>query len=401
MGSVRLTKTIIERLKPNPYKPLVVYDSETPGLHVKVSPKGKKALVLWYRSKSRRTATITLGHFPIMTLAQARETARKLLLEVANGGDPARERAKAKAAPTISNLCDRYLVEHVAVFNKPSTMREVYRLVKKRIRPAFGKISVTELSRADVKRWHFEMRGTPYEGNRALAALSKMMSLAWTDWEICADNPCRGIKRHAEKKRERFLSEAEFARLGDVLADAERTGGEAPGPLAAIRLLILTGCRLSEVITLRWEHVDMEHGCLRLPDSKTGSKVVHLGAPALKVLATNQRQGDSPWVIVGRKPDTRLTNLHGPWNRLKAKAGLPDVRIHDLRHSFASVGAATGMSLLLIGKMLGHTQAATTQRYAHLGSDPVKQAVETVTDKIAAAMSGHKGEVVSLRREDG
>ena len=189
-------------------------------------------------------------------------------------------------------------------------------------------------------------------------------------------------------RRERFLSEAELARLGDALRVAERDKGATPWAIAAIRLLTFTGARLSEILTLKWEYVNAEHGILLLPDSKTGQKAVHLNAPSLAVLQDILRLDGNPYVICGDIPGQHLVNLERPWRRIRKTAGLDDVRLHDLRHSFASIGASSGHSLLIIGKMLGHSQPATTARYAHLADDPVKAASDAVAARIAAAM-GH------------
>ena len=163
-----------------------------------------------------------------------------------------------------------------------------------------------------------------------------------------------------------------------------------PSVTVAIRLLMLTGCRLSEILTLRWEHVDYEHSCLRLPDSKTGAKVVFLASPAIDVLRTIERHEGNPYVIVGKNPGTHLVNLQNPWRRLRHQAGLDDVRLHDLRHSFASVAAAAGLSLLQIGKLLGHTRAATTQRYAHLADEVARRDAETVQERIARRLMARR-----------
>jgi integrase len=200
-------------------------------------------------------------------------------------------------------------------------------------------------------------------------------------------NPCRHVERYPEKKRERFLSADELARLGDALAAYDGSRYAA----AAIKLLVFTGARLGEILGLRWEWVDFARGEARLPDSKTGAKTLHLPPPALEVLAELPRVEGNPYVVVGGRPGTALVNLEKPWRDIRSKAGLENVRIHDLRHSFASIAASGGMGLPIIGKMLGHTQAQTTQRYAHLASDPVKAAAATVAAKITAAMSG-KGE---------
>ena len=214
--------------------------------------------------------------------------------------------------------------------------------------------------------------------------LSKIFNLAEL-WGLRPDgsNPCRHVKRFREEKRERFLSDTEYRSLGAALKETEQDGSETAAAVAAVRLLMLTGCRLSEIQKLRWEHVDLETGELRLPETKTGAKVVYLGDPAIAVLRGIDRQDDNPWVIAGRKPGSHLTDLQHPWRRIRARAGLDDVRIHDLRHSFASGGLLVGEGLPMIGKLLGHTQVQTTARYAHLANDPVKSAANRIASRIA------------------
>jgi integrase len=208
-------------------------------------------------------------------------------------------------------------------------------------------------------------------------------------WGLRPDgsNPRKHIKRYPEQKRERFLSQAELKRVGEVLREMEQEGIELPSSIAAIRLLMLTGCRLGEIMNLKWEHVDIPAKALRLPDSKTGAKVVHLGRPAIDVLERIERVEDNPWVIVGTLPGGRLSDLQPFWQRVRARAGLKDVRIHDLRHTFASTAVASGQGLPMIGKLLGHTQVQTTARYAHLAADPIKTAADQVAGNIAAAMN--------------
>jgi integrase len=211
-------------------------------------------------------------------------------------------------------------------------------------------------------------------------------------------NPCRHVEKYAEHKRERMLSAEEFSRLADALSASTRS----PYALAAIKLLVFTGGRLSEILGLKWEWIDLERGEVRLPDSKTGAKTLHLPPPALTVLADLPRVQGNPHVIVGHIRGARLVNLEKPWRSIRNAAQLPNVRLHDLRHSFASVAASSGMGLPIIGKMLGHTQAATTHRYAHLASDPVKAAAATVAGKIADAMQGgafSTHNVVALKRD--
>jgi integrase len=250
---------------------------------------------------------------------------------------------------------------------------------------------VVAVTRADIASLHHAMRATPGAANRVLSLLSKMFTLA-EQWGLRPEgsNPVRHIQRYRERRFDRFLSAEELARLGEVLAEAERTQREYASVIAAIRLLIFTGARLSEILELRWQQVDFNHACLRLPDSKSGAKLVHLSPPALEVLYGIECHESNPYVIVGREPCSHLVNLRKPWSRIRARAGLPDVRIHDLRHSFASVGAALGLSLPIIGKMLGHNHASTTQRYAHLAADPVKDAVDKIGATIAVALRGNR-----------
>jgi integrase len=229
----------------------------------------------------------------------------------------------------------------------------------------------------------------PYQANRLLAVLSKMFNLA-ERWGLRPDgsNPCRHVEKFAERKRERMLSPAELARLGDALNSYDGS----PYVAGAVKLLVFTGARLGEVLGLQWAWIEFERGEACLPDSKTGAKTLHLPPPALAVLAKLPRLDGNPFVIAGAKAGAALVNLEKPWRAIRKTAGLDDVRLHDLRHAFASVAASSGMGLPIIGKMLGHTQAATTNRYAHLASDPVKAAAAAVAGKIAAAMNGGSGE---------
>jgi integrase len=390
MAALKLTKSIIENIELPATKPVIRYDAEVPGFHVKIYPTGRRVFAIGYRTKAQRKATYTIGPFGPLTLPQARDLAKHVLLTVAVGGDPAQQRHAAKVAPTISELCDRYLSEHVAIHNKASTARDARRIVEARIRPAFGQKRVSDLARSDIKKWHQSMKPMPHEANRSLAYLSKMMSLASKDWGLRSDNPVLGLARYPEARRERYLTADEFRRLGSALAQADKLGVETPAVIAAIRLLVLTGCRHSEIKTLRWQHVDLQGACLRLPDSKTGAKVVHLASSAVSVLAAIPRDPKNPYVIPGSVPGKHFVNLQKAWIRFRAEAGLPDVRLHDLRHSFASIGVASGMGLPIIGKILGHAQHATTQKYAHLSADPIRLATEKIADEIATAMSGTK-----------
>jgi integrase len=264
--------------------------------------------------------------------------------------------------------------------------------------PKLGRRHVADVTRADLSSLHHAMCATPGAANRVLALVSKMFGLA-ERWGLRPDgsNPARHVERFPERKMERFLSAQELARLGDALAEMEQAGTEPLEVIAAVRLLILTGARRGEILGLEWEHVDFDAACLRLLDSKEGgAKVIPLGAHALDVLAQLPRR--SRWVLPTAAA-VGPVSLSKPWDRIRKRAGLEDVRLHDLRHSFASVGVAGGDSLFIVGSILGHKRASTTERYAHLSDDPRRAATERIGARIAAAMDGKPdAEVVPLRR---
>jgi integrase len=369
----------------------VIWDREIKGFGIRCRESGAKYYVLKLRVGGRQR-WLTIGrHGSPWTPDSARREARRLLGLKAAGQDPAMDRDRQKDAVTIAELGKRFLEEYVTQHCKPRTEEEYQRAVKSFINPVLGRHRINDLTRADVAGLHHKLRDRPYQANRSIAVLSKMMNLA-EEWGLRTDgrNPCWHVKKFKELKRERYLTREELQRLGAVLADPETKGTESPFAIAAIALLALTGARLMEILTLRWEYVDLENAVLRLPDSKTGAKLIYLNATAVNVLHTMPQMQGNPHVIAGKKDGARLINLQKAWCRIRAKAGLDDVRIHDLRHSFASVAAGTGMSLPIIGKLLGHTQASTTQRYAHLAADPLRAASDQVGAEISAAMNGKK-----------
>jgi len=275
--------------------------------------------------------------------------------------------------------------------------------IQRHIKPLLGRKKLRSLSRADVSRYLADVaggrtaldertrkygraivKGGKVAANRSLATLSAVMGFA-VERGYRADNPVKGVKKFKEQKRTRFLANDEIARLGDALREAE-SDGVNPYAIAAIRLLLLTGCRKNEILALTWDEVDFEGGFLRLKDSKTGAKAVYLSAPARAVLAALPRQSGNPYVVCGGGQEHHFVNLQKIWTAVRTKAGLQDVRLHDLRHSFASMAARSGESLLVIGKVLGHATASATGRYAHLSDDPVKAAAEATSAAIAAAM---------------
>jgi integrase len=302
---------------------------------------------------------------------------------VAGGADPAAAQAERRQADTLKDLANRFLEEHVAAKRKQRTGEEYQRLLEKFVLPKLGKKKLEEVTRGDIAKLHHSLAQTPYQANRVLAVCSALFTKAEA-WGLRADgsNPCRHVERFPEKGRERMLSGDEFARLHVAL---ERYQGR-PYVTGAIRLLLFTGCRVEEVLTLRWDDIDFDRSEIRLRDSKTGARIVQLSPPAIEVLADLPREAGNPHVIPGLKEGRNLVNLQKPWRAIRTAAGLDDVRIHDLRHSFASVAASNGQSLPMIGKMLGHKQPQTTARYAHLQSDPLKQATADVGIRIANAM---------------
>ena len=375
----KITKRTVDALKPHE-RERVVWDDDLKGFGVRVHPSGRKVFIVKTRYRGR-IIKMTIGPHGAVSPTYARVRAAEIITDARAGKNPA---GRKSGAPTMHALGKRFLEDYVPVHCKPSTAEEYRRSIKLFIDPKIGKLRVPDVQRSDIAALHHEMRETPYQANRTLGVLSKIFNLAEL-WELRPDgsNPCRHVKRFKEKKRERFLSDEEYRRLGATLRDIEADSSETAAAIAAIRLLMLTGCRLSEIQKLRWEHVDLNAGELRLPDTKTGAKVVHLGDPAIAVLRGIQRQDDNPWVIAGRKPGSHLTDLQHPWRRIRARAGLDDVRIHDLRHSFASGGLLVGEGLPMIGKLLGHTQVQTTARYAHLANDPVKSAANRIASRIA------------------
>ena len=381
----KLTKRIIDATEPQVTE-FFLWDENIPGFGLRVMPSGRKSFVVQYRA-GRRPRRMSLGPSTVLTCDQARTRAITIIAAVKNGEDPAAVRAANRNAATVSDLAERFDKEHIAVRLKASTAKEYRGNLRRFILPALGRLAVPEITRADVAKFHHDLRHIPYQANRCLEVVSKMFVLAEM-WGLRPDgsNPRKHIRKYPEEKRERFLSAAELRRIGDVLREMEIEGIELPSAILAARLLILTGCRLGEIMTLKWEYVDFNEHALRLPDSKSGKKTVHLGTPAVECLRTAQRIHGNPWVITGTLPGKSLSDLQPFWQRTRARAGLKDVRIHDLRHTFASTAVASGQGLPMIGKLLGHTQVQTTARYAHLAADPVRCAADTVATSLREAL---------------
>jgi len=396
---VRLTKRLIDALEAGE-SDRFLWDSEVIGFGLKITVGGSFSYILQYRFEGRSRRFRIGNHGSPWTVDTARGEARSLLGKVADGVDPQQERVSERKDLTIAELCDLYLEEGL-VTAKESSIRQAKTNVEGHIKPLIGTRRASKIDRADVEKLQRDIaagktanrrktghrglsriRGGKGSSNRALGTLSAAIGFGMTRG-VRKDNPVIGVKRFPGKKMERFLSPVELARLGETLAAAASLGVESVFAIAAIRLLVLTGCRKNEILTLKRTFIDAHHRCLRLPDSKTGAKIVHLGAAAMKVILSVPVVEGSPYLLPGKKTGTHLTDLQSSWERIRKTAGLEDVRIHDLRHSFASVGAANGDSMIIIGALLGHKSTKTTERYTHLSNHPLKSAADRISEEIA------------------
>ncbi|NVK45943.1 MAG: tyrosine-type recombinase/integrase [Rhodobacteraceae bacterium] len=445
MPTMKLTRRALAAIEPSA-KPVVYWDADIAGFGLSVRPSGARSWVVRYRAGAGgRTGTlrqVVIGNPETMTPEQARSAAKDMLANVRLGADPAAERAEARASETISEIAVEWLSRHVDPKRKESTARLYRSVLDTHILPAIGNRKAVTLTRSDVAKLHSmiarkatgakkpgakrtaaqKTRGGPTIANRALAVLKAMFSWA-IDLGLLPEgltNPASGVEAFKEKGRERFLSSGEMQRLGDALTLAESEGlpwrvdeskpgaKHLPSPekrrshfdvhsVAAIRLLLLTGARVREILDLQWAHVDFQRGMLRLPDSKTGAKVIVLGRAALALLDGLPRIGR--FVIAstsaGTKEEKPRADVNRLWRAVCREAGIEGTRLHDLRHSNAAVGAGAGLSLHQIGALLGHSQAATTKRYAHLAADPQRRAADLIGNEVAAAL-GLGANVVSI-----
>lgn len=393
---MKLTDRSIDAIPPDETD-VIVWDDALPSFGVRVKPSGVRSYMIQYRNAQGRSRRLTIGRHGVLTLHKARRRARRLLVDATDGADPAAEREESRTAPTVAQVCDRYLAEHVAEHNKPSTAREAHRLVGRRIKPAFGTLKAADVTRQDVIKLHRSMRATPRQANLTLAVLSKLFNLAEL-WGMRPDgsNPCRHVKRYPETRRERFLNEAELIRLGGALATAESEGRELPGVMAAVRLLALTGCRLGEIIGLRWADVDFEAAALRIRDAKAGGRAHTVGARVLALLDSLPRDGE--WVVFSTSPDRPIpvSTIERAWVRLRKRATLGDARLHDLRHTMGTFAAQAGANAFLVRDKLGHKTLSMAGRYVGRDADPLRVLSDKVESRIAAAMAGGPGEVVAL-----
>jgi integrase len=378
MVVTKITKRFVESAPPGRW-----FDSELKGFGLHVGAGGTRSYFLEYRvgyGRAGRKRRMVIARHGVLTPAQARAEAIRLLALVRAGGDPLEQKRRG-AGEAVQKLAEVWLAE-VSTRRKPRTAALYGRWMRVHVIPVFGVMDVARIGRADVARLHTTMRATPAEANNVVRALSVFMS--WCEqhgYRPDGSNPCRHVERYKERARERFLSAKELRRLSRVLRVARQRW---PWPVAAIRLLLFTGCRLNEILTLKW--TDVAGDVIRLRDSKTGPKVIHLNEPTRRVLSELPRMSGNPFVMVGRG-NQHLVNLDKPWQRIRKAALISDVRLHDLRHSYASIGILSGLSMEVIEGLLGHSHVTMTERYAHLGADPLKRATEIIGKLIEKAMT--------------
>ena len=424
--SGKLTKSLIDSLAIDG-RDYVVWCGQLPGFGCRVR-KSSKSYIAQYRIGGRNSSVqkVTIGSVAKLTVEQARDEAKRILARAELGVGEAETKRQKKKELTVEELCDEYLRDGCDS-KKESTMVSDRGRIERHIKPLLGRMKIGDVTRVDIERFMRDVAagktatiaktkkhgravvtGGRGAATRTVRLLGGIFSYAVARGYI-ESNPRAGVKVFADGKGERFLNADEMRRLGEALREAEtiglpyqfnenanakhrpiKAGKEreiiAPHAIAAIRLLMFTGCRVNEILKLQWTHVDLDRGFLNLPDSKTGAKPVILAAPAVEILAELPRVAGNPYVIVGSTPKEPRRDLKRPWSRVTAHAGLSGLRLHDLRHSFASIGAVSGMGLGMVGKLLGHASPATTARYAHFADDPLRRASDSIAATIAAAM---------------
>ena len=380
-SDLKLTKRTVDALEVDS-KDAVFWDRELAGFGVRVHATGRKTYVVQSRGPGG-PKRVTLGRHGELAVEEARKRAACLIDRIKRGEDISA--AAPEAETTVAGLAGRFMRTHVEWHLKPASAAAYRTVLDKHILPSLGGMGLDEVGGAEVTALHHGLRDTPVLANRAVHLLSRMFTLAEA-WELVPPgrNPCRALRRYRTRKRERFLTPEEYRRLGRALRQAEIEDGIWPPAVAAVRLLVLTGCRRGEVLGLGWDDVDRTAGDLRLRDAKAGPRMVPLTKPVLAILDAIPRSPENPWVIAGQRAGRPLTGLHHYWRPIRERAGLADVRLHDLRHSYASRALALGESLYTIGKLLGHTSVATSARYAHLMREAEREAAVRVGGSIGA-----------------
>jgi len=368
----------------------IYYDDEVKGFGVRVTSTGTVSFILNYRIYGRERR-FTIGAITDYTSEAARDEAIELRKYIRKGIDPLDEKQKIREAPTVDELKDDYLEKWAQVHKRESSQKKDEELLNKWIIPKLGKLKVETVSYQDIERLHRSMKHIPYSANRVLALLHKMYALA-IKWGWCEKNPVTGVQRYTEEKRERYLSADELQRLVQALKDypayiskddsEEKINPRKEQSANIIRLLLLTGARRGEVISAKWDQFDLINGIWTKPSAHTKQKKIHrvpLSAPAMAMLKDIEDKGhDSDYVFPGTTSDTHQSEVKNAWSSICKLAKITDLRVHDLRHSYAAHLASAGLSLPIIGALLGHSQPTTTARYAHLLDDPLREATAIV-----------------------
>lgn len=387
-----ITKRTVDALSANGSQPRFLWDDALAGFGIKALPTGTKRYLVKYRtSGGGRNAPqrwLMLGTHGQLTPDQARNLAQQALAAVARGDDPQGLKFKQRLAPALRDAWGQFETEHLPQ-KKVSTRKEYISQWLELIEPRLGRVAVKDLARSDVDRFHKSMRHAPYRANRTLALLSRLMTLAETwDWREQGTNPCKHVDRFPERSRTRFLAFDELQRFGTAMSALVSERSIQPTASNALELLLLTGARLNEILTAEWAWIDWKRGVMNLPDSKTGAKLVYLSDSAISVLVRQKEiAGDSDFVFPSRVNRKATVNLRKSWVRICERAGFEGVRLHDLRHTAASIAVGQGSSLAIVGKLLGHSQAQTTLRYAHVDIDPALKAANQVGDVVGKAFA--------------
>ena len=392
MIAEKLSKTVVERIKAAD-QDVVVWDNTLPGFGIRVKPSGVRSYIIQYRNRNTSASRrLTIGqHGPLLTFDQAKKQARAMLADAMRGEDPVEIRKTARRAPSVADLAVDYLERHAVPKKRPKSVRDDRAMLDNIILPKLGAKKVDAIGRRDVEAIQVGMKDRPYQANRVLSLLSKMFNLA-IEWKWRPDNPAKGIERYQEQKRERWLSDEELRRLCAVLDEHPNTRAAN-----AVRLQLLTGARLGEVLTSRKEDFDLHRGIWTKPSHQTKQKrTEHLPLSAqaliLVTLIIETSDAGSPFLFPGNKPGQPLHEIKKFWSVVLREAGIVNYRRHDNRHTYASHLVSSGLSLEIVGRLLGHTTATTTKRYAHLADDPLRAATDQFGSKIASFQRDRKAE---------
>ena len=374
MPKGKISSRTVGSFKGVPGKDMCLWDTEVKGFGLRVQPSGKRSFVYKFRTPDGRRRNRKIGDPETLTAEAARRVVQGMVSDVALGKAVIDDKSKQKPI-TVRKFCDHYLTDYARLHKKPKSVEDDTRYIEKEIKPRLGNKFLSEIRSKDIVKIHSAMADKPVKANRLLALLSKMFNLA-EEWEYrdANTNPTQHIRKYKETPRERFLTQDEMTTLERTLSDAEDNYLVSPSVIHALRVLLMTGARLQEVLTMKWEYVDFENGKIHLPDSKSGKKTIWLSDRAKDYIDAIPHKRGNPYVFPGQRKGSRLINIQKPWRKLRAIAGLDNVRIHDLRHTYASLAVSQNLSLPIVGKLLGHKSTKSTERYAHLYDEVMKDA---------------------------